>query len=162
MLLVGEAAGLACSRPLRGEHAEDCARDPCRSLRPSLDGRRRSKRCSPARRLSAPRRSIPATPDLRGFVLSRRAADEAEILTIAVAPAWRGYGVGRELLAEHLRQARAAGRARDVPGGRSRQRAGDRALWRASASPRSASARAITGSGDGTPARAWVMRRELA
>ncbi len=39
---------------------------------------------------------------LAGFVLSRRAADEAEILTIAVAKKFRGAGVGRALLDDHL------------------------------------------------------------
>lgn len=33
-----------------------------------------------------------------GFVLVRTAADEAEILTIAVHPKWQNYGVGRRLL----------------------------------------------------------------
>ena len=35
---------------------------------------------------------------LTGFVLSRRAADTAEMLTIAVAPAARGKGLGGALL----------------------------------------------------------------
>jgi [ribosomal protein S18]-alanine N-acetyltransferase len=40
---------------------------------------------------------------LAGFVLSRAAADQAEILSIAVAAAWRRQGVGRHLLDLHLR-----------------------------------------------------------
>ena len=51
----------------------------------------------------------PANGTLRGFVLARLAADEAEILTIAVDSAARGKGVGRALLAEALRQAAHAG-----------------------------------------------------
>lgn len=39
-----------------------------------------------------------------GFVLLRHAADEAEILTIAVAAQTRGRGVGRKLMAESLRK----------------------------------------------------------
>jgi [ribosomal protein S18]-alanine N-acetyltransferase len=39
-----------------------------------------------------------------GFILSRRAADEAEILSVAVAPAWRGRGLARALLDLHLRR----------------------------------------------------------
>jgi [ribosomal protein S18]-alanine N-acetyltransferase len=39
---------------------------------------------------------------LAGFVLSRIAAGEAEILTIAVAPEWRRRGVATSLLAPHL------------------------------------------------------------
>ncbi|WP_051540682.1 ribosomal protein S18-alanine N-acetyltransferase [Ahrensia sp. 13_GOM-1096m] len=33
-----------------------------------------------------------------GFVLVRTAADEAEILTVAVTPKWQNFGVGRRLL----------------------------------------------------------------
>jgi ribosomal-protein-alanine N-acetyltransferase len=40
---------------------------------------------------------------LVGFVMSRRAADEAEILSIAIAPARRGRGQSRPLLDHHLR-----------------------------------------------------------
>jgi len=39
---------------------------------------------------------------LAGFVLSRIAAGEAEILTIAVAPQWRRRGIATSLLAPHL------------------------------------------------------------
>jgi ribosomal-protein-alanine N-acetyltransferase len=46
---------------------------------------------------------------VHGFVLSRLAADEAEILTIAVDAAHQGRGVGRALLSENLRQAANAG-----------------------------------------------------
>lgn len=35
---------------------------------------------------------------LLGFVLARAVADEAEILTIAVAPDWQGHGLGRRLM----------------------------------------------------------------
>jgi [ribosomal protein S18]-alanine N-acetyltransferase len=44
---------------------------------------------------------------LAGFVLSRRALDEAEILTIVVDPATRKKGCGRRLLGAHV--ARLAG-----------------------------------------------------
>ena len=39
-----------------------------------------------------------------GFIMSRRAADEAEILSVAVAKACRGRGLARELLQLHLRR----------------------------------------------------------
>jgi ribosomal-protein-alanine N-acetyltransferase len=39
---------------------------------------------------------------LAGFILSRIAADEAEILTLAIAPEWRRRGVATSLLAPHL------------------------------------------------------------
>lgn len=41
---------------------------------------------------------------LVGFVLARSAADEAEILTIAVRPSNRGRGLGRRLMEEALRR----------------------------------------------------------
>ena len=51
----------------------------------------------------------PLTNRLRGFAVSRLAADEAEILTIAVDPAWRRRGVGRDLMREHVQRAALAG-----------------------------------------------------
>jgi ribosomal-protein-alanine N-acetyltransferase len=39
---------------------------------------------------------------LIGFIISRLAADEAEILSVAVEAAQRGRGYSRELLAQHL------------------------------------------------------------
>ncbi|GJE12515.1 GNAT family N-acetyltransferase [Methylobacterium longum] len=46
---------------------------------------------------------------LQGFVLSRRAADEAEILTVVLSPALRGGGHSRKLLREHLSSLARAG-----------------------------------------------------
>jgi [ribosomal protein S18]-alanine N-acetyltransferase len=40
---------------------------------------------------------------LVGFIVSRMAADEAEILSIAIAPSHRGRGLSRDLLLTHLR-----------------------------------------------------------
>lgn len=42
---------------------------------------------------------------LVGFVLVRVAADEAEVLTVAVDPAWHGYGCGRRLMDAALERA---------------------------------------------------------
>ena len=39
---------------------------------------------------------------VHGFVLSRKAADEAELLTIVIAPSFRGSGLSHRLLREHL------------------------------------------------------------
>ncbi len=41
---------------------------------------------------------------LAGFILSRLADDEAEILSVAIASAWRGRGLARKLLDLHLRR----------------------------------------------------------
>ena len=49
---------------------------------------------------------------LRGFVLSRRAADEAEILTVVLSPAIRGGGHSGRLLREHLSSLALGGIAR--------------------------------------------------
>lgn len=39
-----------------------------------------------------------------GFIMSRLAAGEAEILSVAIAPGWRGRGLSRQLLDLHLRR----------------------------------------------------------
>ena len=75
---------------------------------------------------------------LSGFILSRRAADEAEILSIAVAPARRGRGLARRLLELHLRRLAGLGaRAvflevgeQNVPACRLYERAGFRQVGR--------------------------------
>jgi ribosomal-protein-alanine N-acetyltransferase len=41
---------------------------------------------------------------LIGFILSRLAAGEAEILSVAIVPAWRGQSLARPLLDLHLRR----------------------------------------------------------
>ena len=46
---------------------------------------------------------------LDGFVLARAAGGEAEILTLAVAPAARGRGLGRALLQAAINKAQAMG-----------------------------------------------------
>ena len=46
---------------------------------------------------------------LIGFALSRHAADEAEVLSIAVAKSERGKGIGRDLMNAHLARLAAAG-----------------------------------------------------
>ena len=63
------------------------------------------------RRAVRPSRGGPAEP--RGFVLAREAAGEAEVLTIAVHPAWQGRGVGG-LLMETLLRDLYARRAREL------------------------------------------------
>ncbi len=47
--------------------------------------------------------------DLCGFILSRVAADEAEILTIAVAPRRRGQGIAGHLMRANMAQLQQAG-----------------------------------------------------
>lgn len=49
---------------------------------------------------------------LTGFIISRRVADEAEILSIAVARQWRNRGLAGQLLTLHLRKLAELGVAR--------------------------------------------------
>lgn len=50
-----------------------------------------------------------ANADVRGFALTRQVLDEEEILLLAVRPAFRGKGVGRQLLQEVVDNARSRG-----------------------------------------------------
>jgi [ribosomal protein S18]-alanine N-acetyltransferase len=69
---------------------------------------------------------------LVAFILSRLAAAEAEILSVAVAPRWRGRGLSRPLLDLHLRRLAGLGvrtvflevDEKNAPAGRLYRRAG--------------------------------------
>lgn len=95
-------------RPLRTSQADECAAIHAAGFAHPWSG-------GEFTHLLAARTSLgsaaldPASGRLRGFALSRLAADEAEILTIAVAPAWRKIGVGRDLLRVHLPEVARAG-----------------------------------------------------
>lgn len=60
----------------------------------------------------AVRASALGRPEPRGFVLVRTAADEAEVLTLAVHPSWQGRGIGRSLMNAAIRDLYAARVAR--------------------------------------------------
>ncbi len=51
----------------------------------------------------------PVSKEMIGFSLQRVIADEAELLLLAIAPAWRGRGIGRTLLGQFIEDARARG-----------------------------------------------------
>jgi ribosomal-protein-alanine N-acetyltransferase len=95
--------------PLRGERAEQCAALQARTFAHAWSAVEfETLILSPASEGLAA--VDPVRGDaLMGFVLSRRAADEAEILTFAVEPALHGRGIGRALLAEHIARLNAAG-----------------------------------------------------
>ena len=98
---------------------------------------------------------------LAGFIVSRLAAGEAEILSVAVAPARRGRGLARKLLDLHLRRLAGLGAVAvflevdedNAPARRLYARAGFREVGR----------RPAYYARDGAPpANALVLRRDLA
>ena len=95
-------------RPLRSDQAADCARIHAGGFAfPWAKNELESLISSPN---AAGTAAIdPVSARLRGFALSRVAADEAEILTIAVDTPLRRGGVGRDLLLAHLGQVAATG-----------------------------------------------------
>jgi ribosomal-protein-alanine N-acetyltransferase len=97
---------------------------------------------------------------LSGFVLSRTALDEAEILTIAVAAERRRCGVGATLLATHLSSLAARGVRRlflEVDTGN----IAARALYAGRGFYQVAERKAYYRKGDLPPASALVMRLDL-
>jgi [ribosomal protein S18]-alanine N-acetyltransferase len=95
-------------RPLRPDKAEACARLHAQGFAHPWSKGEVAELIASSSTLAAAALD-PVNGRLRGFILSRLAADEAEILTIAVEAASQGKGVGRALLSENLRQAANAG-----------------------------------------------------
>lgn len=97
---------------------------------------------------------------LVGFILSRMAAGEAEILSVAVAARWQGRGMARRLLDLHLRRLAGLGvgavflevEEGNKPALRLYDRAGFRAVGRRPG---------YYPQGSGTPQAARVLRRDL-
>lgn len=97
--------------------------------------------------------------DVAGFVLSRVAADEAEIFTVAVAPAMRGRGYAGLLLDAHLPALARAG-ARAVFLEVAADNAAARALYAGKGFAQAGRRKGYYRTADGT-SDALVMRREL-
>jgi [ribosomal protein S18]-alanine N-acetyltransferase len=98
---------------------------------------------------------------LAGFVLSRRALDEAEILTIVVDPRMRRQNCGQRLLAAHLSRLSALGIASlflEVD----EANTAAMALYRRHGFTQQGIRKAYYARPDGTRANALVMRRSLA
>jgi ribosomal-protein-alanine N-acetyltransferase len=90
-------------RPIGAPHAQDCAAIHSQSFAHPWSVAE-IEQLLLAKEVFADGAFEPKTKVLSGFVLSRRAADEAEILTIAVDPAYRRRGIGFELLRSHISQ----------------------------------------------------------
>lgn len=88
-------------RPLRSDRADQCAALHATCFAHSWSSQEFETLLSNAA-VSGGAAVDPTSDDLRGFILTRLAADEAEILTIAVDGALRRRGVGRALLADHI------------------------------------------------------------
>jgi len=102
---------LAVIRPLRVEWSADCARLHAAAFAHPWSAEEIAALLVASSTLSAAALD-PVSGRLRGFVIARFAADEAEILTLAVESQARRKGVGRALLGESLRQAANAGARR--------------------------------------------------
>ena len=97
---------------------------------------------------------------LDGFVLSRVAAGEAEILTIAVSRRARGQGIGRLLIEGHLGQLATAG-VRDVFLEVDEANAPARALYAREAFAEVGRRKAYYARPDGSRGTALILRRAL-
>jgi len=104
----GARASRPVIRPLRSDKAEACARLHAAGFAHPWSTDEVARLLADASTLAAAALD-PARGSLRGFVIARLAADEAEILTVAVDAAWRSRGVGRALVSEALRRAANAG-----------------------------------------------------
>lgn len=97
---------------------------------------------------------------LIGFILSRRAGDEAEILTVAVAQAARKRGAGKALIAAHLRRLGESGVGRlflEV----AEDNAAALALYRGAGFVEAGRRAGYYRRADGPPANALILRRDL-
>lgn len=98
---------------------------------------------------------------LAGFIMSRRAADEAEILSVAVASSQRGKGLGRRLLDLHLRRLAGLG-TRVVFLEVDEGNAAARRLYRRAGFQEAGRREGYYSGTAGTRSSALVLRRELA
>jgi ribosomal-protein-alanine N-acetyltransferase len=99
MLFGFRKARLPVVRGLRSERAEACAAIHAKSFAHPWSSAEFEALLSNKNTIGAAAIDA-ATDELRAFALSRLAADEAEILTIAVDGAYRNRGIGRALLVD--------------------------------------------------------------
>ena len=97
---------------------------------------------------------------LQGFILSRVAADEAEILTIAVAPKRRGQGLAGQLMRANMAQLQLAG-ARTWFLEVEAQNVSALALYKRFGFDRVGERKSYYRKADGDAALAFILRRSL-
>jgi [ribosomal protein S18]-alanine N-acetyltransferase len=112
------------------------------------------------RALPWPASAMRRADGLDGFVLSRRALDEAEVLTIAVAARAQGAGLGRALLQDHMGRLAGLG-TRTLFLEVDENNAPARALYERVGFVEVGRRTAYYHRADGTPATALVLRRTL-
>jgi ribosomal-protein-alanine N-acetyltransferase len=146
-------------QPLRAVQAASCARIHAQSFAfPWARSELESLISSP--NVTGTAALDPANARLRGFALSRLAADEAEILTIAIDAPLRRGGVGGDLLRAHLNQVAAVGAKKiflEVAAGN----ASALALYKHFQFVQVGERKGYYVQQDGEPAMALVMRRDL-
>ncbi|MGD1036478.1 MAG: ribosomal protein S18-alanine N-acetyltransferase [Roseiarcus sp.] len=150
---------LSSIRPLRADRAEECAAIHRSAFAHPWSAREFATLLSIPSTLGSAALD-PASSRMRGFAISRLAADEAEMLTIVVARSWRGRGVGRDLLREHLSRATLSG-ARAVFLEVDRDNAAAIALYARFGFVKVGQRQGYYRRPDGKPATALIMRKDL-
>ncbi|HLJ72408.1 MAG TPA: ribosomal protein S18-alanine N-acetyltransferase [Roseiarcus sp.] len=146
-------------RPLRNDRAGQCAALHAAAFAHAWSAEEFETLLSAAN-VSGEAAVDPASGALRGFVLTRIAADEAEILTIAVDSALRRRGVGRALLAAHMARLPALG-AKALFLEVERDNAAALALYAKFGFREVGQRKGYYRKRDGTAATALVLRRDL-
>ena len=159
MVFLFRKAAQPALRPLRSDRADQCAALHATCFAHSWSSQEFETLLSNAA-VSGEAAVDPMSDALRGFVLTRLAADEAEILTIAVDGALRRRGVGRALLASHMARLPALG-ARMLFLEVEAENAAALALYRKFGFHEVGQRRGYYRKGDGTTATALVLRRDL-
>ena len=98
--------------------------------------------------------------ELQGFILSRLAADEAEVLTIAVKPKLRGKGVASRLMTASLERLTLAG-AKSWFLEVEAQNVAALALYKRFGFEKVGERKSYYKKADGDPATAYILRRSL-
>jgi len=147
-------------RPLRSDRAAECAALHAAAFAHAWSAEEFETLLSAAN-VAGDAAVDPASGNLRGFVLTRFAADEAEILTIAVETALRRRGVARTLLAAHMARLPGLG-ARRLFLEVERENAAALALYGKFGFREVGQRKGYYRKKDGTAATALVLRRDLA